>query len=230
MHRLIVVGFIRPNTMSKAATIDALMESAILSFSRDGYEGASLRDIAGSAEVPLSTIHLYFGSKSELFAAVARKSWEEVDAERSKYLEQAIAKCPEAPALEDLIHAIAYPIVRRALSTEDRDVAMIYILRSHLATWQHPLAGSMLDIADRSMVRWINAIMLGCPSMSRRDTIWAFSFAIGVVYSWQVIDHRYDNLLGQDIPRSADDVTADIVAFCVAGIRSIADRHAGEIT
>jgi AcrR family transcriptional regulator len=212
--------------MSKTATIDALMESAILSFSRDGYEGASLRDIARSADVPLSTIHLYFGSKSELFAAVARNAWEEVDNERSAYLEAALAKSPDAPPLPDLIHAIAYPIVRRALSALDRDTAQIYILRSHLAHWNPPLAGFMLEVADRSMVRWINAMMKSCPTLSRPDIIWAFSYAIGVVYSWQVIDRRYDKLIGEDTERTADGVTADIVAFCCAGIQAIADRRA----
>jgi AcrR family transcriptional regulator len=213
--------------MTKSATIDALMESAIFSFSRDGYEGASLRDIARSADVPLSTIHLYFGSKAELFAAVGRRAWEEVDSERSQLLEKAMAQAaPNGAALPDLVHALAYPIVRRALSKRDRDIAQIYILRSHLAHWNPTINVSMLDLADRSMVRWINAMMQCCPTLSRQDMIWAFSFAIGVVYSWQVIDHRYDNLIGSDIERSAEDVTADIVLFCCSGINAIAERKA----
>jgi AcrR family transcriptional regulator len=216
--------------MSKVATIDALMESAIYSFSRDGYEGASLRDIARSADVPLSTIHLYFGSKSELFAAVGRKAWEEVDNERSALLEKARAKNPTQPPLPDLVHALAFPIVRRALSSRDRDIAQIYILRNHMAHWQPPITHAMLEIADKSMVRWIDAIMLSCPTLSRQDTIWAFSFTIGVVYSWQVIDRRYDALMGKDIPRTAEDVTADITAFCCSGIRAIVDRHASPVS
>jgi AcrR family transcriptional regulator len=212
--------------MSKTATIDALMESAIYSFSRDGYEGASLRDIARSAEVPLSTIHLYFGSKSELFSAVGRRAWEEVDAERSGLLEAAITKNPEMATLPDLIHAVAYPIVRRALGKSDRDIAQIYILRSHLAHWNPPLTGNMLELADRSMVRWINAMMQCCPTLSRQDMIWSFSFVIGVVYSWQVIDRRYDSLLGGDNERSAEDVTADIVVFCRSGIEGIVQQRA----
>lgn len=212
--------------MSKTATIDALMESAIYNFSRDGYEGASLRDIARAAEVPLSTIHLYFGSKSELYAAVGRKVWEEVDNERSRYLEKALAKNPAKPPLPDLVYALAFPIVRRALSSCDRDIAQIYLLRSHLAHWHPPIASAMLAIADRSMGRWIDAIMLSCPTLSRQDTIWAFSFVIGVVYSWQVIDRRYDSMLGRDVVRTPEDVTADLVAFCVSGIRTLAEKRA----
>jgi AcrR family transcriptional regulator len=212
--------------MSKTASIDALMESAIMSFSRDGYEGASLRDIARSADVPLSTIHLYFGSKAELFSAVGRRAWEEVDVERSSLLEQAIARHAGMAPLPDLIHAVAYPIVRRALGKSDRDIAQIYILRSHLAHWNPPLQGNMLEVADRSMVRWINAMMLCCPTLSRQDMIWSFSFVIGVVYSWQVIDKRYDSLLGRDSERCAEDVTADIVTFCRAGIEGIVQQRA----
>jgi AcrR family transcriptional regulator len=212
--------------MSKTATIDALMESAIYSFSKDGYEGASLRDIARNADVPLSTIHLYFGSKSELFAAVARKAWIEVDEERSVLLEKALAENPTKPPLRELIYALAYPVARRALSSRDRDIAQIYILRGHLALWRPPLSDTMLDLADKSMVRWIDAIMLGCPTLSRQDTVWAFSFAVSVVYSWQLIDHRYDRLLGRDIDRTPEGVTNDIVAFCCNGIQAIVDRRA----
>jgi AcrR family transcriptional regulator len=65
--------------MSKAETIDALMESAIHCFSQHGYEGAALRDIAAEAGVPLSTIHMYFGSKAELYTAIERKAWIECE-------------------------------------------------------------------------------------------------------------------------------------------------------
>lgn len=210
--------------MSKIETIDALMESAIHIFSRDGYEGASLRDIARNADVPLSTIHLYFGSKAELFGAVARKAWEEIDNDRSALLEQALAKNPSQPALADLIVAIAYPVVRRALSPHPRDMAQIYVLRGQLH--HSPYIDGMLELADRSMVRWIDAIMLSCPTLSRSDTIWAFSFAVGVVYSWQVIDHRYDSMLGKDDERTPESVTSDIVAFCCSGIEAIVARRA----
>ena len=61
--------------MSKADVIDALMRSAVLVFARDGFEGASLREIAQGGGVALSTINLYFGGKLDLFKGVAAAAW-----------------------------------------------------------------------------------------------------------------------------------------------------------
>ncbi|WP_260581953.1 TetR/AcrR family transcriptional regulator [Sphingopyxis sp. PET50] len=210
--------------MSKAETLDALMESAIHGFSKHGYEGASLRDIAAQAAVPLSTIHFYFGSKSELFLAVRRKAWAEIDQERSDLLDASLADS-DRPPLEALVHALAYPIVHRALSHDERDRAMIYIVRSHMAHSEPGLVKPMIRTADRSMVRWIDAMMACCPGMRRPDMIWAFSFVVGAIYSWQLIDHRYDEMIGPDDDRSIEEVSQDIVAFCCSGIEAIGRRR-----
>ncbi len=216
--------------MSKADTIDALMESAIHCFSRYGYEGASLRDIAANAGVPLSTIHMYFGSKSELFSAIERKSWNEIDDERSGLLSRALEKAAgRPPELADLFHALAFPVVRRALGESDHDRAQIFIVRSRVV--HGPIlaaASNFTKTADRSVVRWIDAMVLACPTLRRQDIIWAFSFVVGAIYSWQLIDHRYDRLLGQDIERTAESVTADIVAFGCAGVQGLIDKRAAE--
>jgi AcrR family transcriptional regulator len=213
--------------MAKAETIDALMESAIQAFSQFGYEGASLRDIASDAGVPLSTIHMYFGSKSELYGAVEQKAWAEIDNERSILLHEALAKHPDgAPELADLIYALALPVVRRALGTSRPDMARIHLIRSRVAERSALKPDGLLEVADRSMIRWIDAMTISCPTLSRQDIVWAFSFVVGALYSWQLIDHRYDGLLGQDVERTVDDVTADIVAFGCAGVQSMIERRA----
>jgi len=215
--------------MAKADTIDALMESAIDAFSRYGYEGASLRDIAGQAGVPLSTIHMYFGSKSELYNAVELKAWAEIDRERSALLRAALDKTPGRPAaLEDLIHALALPVVRRALSASTNDIALVHLVRCRLTGSGLRDADRLLEIADRSIVRWINAMVPIFPTLSRQDIIWAFSFCVGAMYSWQLIDHRYDKMIGEDSARTVEGVTADIVAFGCAGVRAMVQRRTAE--
>jgi AcrR family transcriptional regulator len=212
--------------MSKADTIDALVESAIQCFSRYGYEGASLRDIAASAGVPLSTIHMYFGSKAELFSAIERKSWNEIDEERSALLSRALAGAGAGPPeLGQLLHALAFPVVRRALGGSDHDRGLIFIVRSRVAGQGLFAPSSFLETADRSVVRWIDAMALACPTLTRQDIIWAFSFVVGAIYSWQLIDHRYDRLLGEDVERTAEGVTGDIVAFGCAGIQGLIERR-----
>ena len=215
--------------MSKADTIDALLESAIHCFSQYGYEGASLRDIASIAGVPLSTIHMYFGSKAELYAAVERKSWDELDEERSSLLQTVLERAGDAPPdLSELIHALARPVVRRALAGSDPERERIVLLRSGISYREQGGRAHLLHVADRSMVRWIDAIARACPTLSRQDVIWTFSFVVGSVYSWQLIDHRYDTLLGEDVQRTVEGVTSDIAAFGCAGVRAMVDKRLAE--
>lgn len=53
-----------------AATRDAILRAARARFLRDSYETASLRDIAGDADVDVALVGRYFGSKEELFRQV----------------------------------------------------------------------------------------------------------------------------------------------------------------
>jgi AcrR family transcriptional regulator len=52
-----------------AATRDAILHSALIAFSRHGYDGVGVREIAQRAGVTAVLVNRYFGSKEELFAA-----------------------------------------------------------------------------------------------------------------------------------------------------------------
>lgn len=53
-----------------AITRATILESARKRFAREGYDGASLREIAADAGVDAALISRYFGSKDELFSEV----------------------------------------------------------------------------------------------------------------------------------------------------------------
>ena len=52
-----------------AATRQAILHSALAAFSRHGYDGIGVREIAQAAGVTGVLVNRYFGSKEELFAA-----------------------------------------------------------------------------------------------------------------------------------------------------------------
>ncbi|WP_237449950.1 TetR/AcrR family transcriptional regulator [Nocardiopsis alba] len=54
----------------KQETRNALIEAGLLTFSRDGYHGASLEEIADTAGFSKGAVYSNFGGKSELFLAV----------------------------------------------------------------------------------------------------------------------------------------------------------------
>ena len=55
----------------------ALLRAAAAVFARDGYEGASIADIAAEAGTSSGPIYVHFGSKAELFAATLRANADE---------------------------------------------------------------------------------------------------------------------------------------------------------
>lgn len=203
----------------KANTIDLLVRQAVFAFAEHGYVGSSLREIAMAAGVPHSMIGHYFGSKHDLFLAAGRWAWEDFDTERVTLLNDALERYPDAVPLPELMRCIAYPTVRRAMSEDLLERSVLTLLTSHFSETHR--SNRLLDRVDRSITRWISALSQTCPTLSHDDVIWAFSFCIGAIYSWQLTSHRYDNLLDDADGRTVDSVTADLVAFATAGIESI---------
>ncbi|MDT7679328.1 MAG: hypothetical protein QOD82_7230 [Pseudonocardiales bacterium] len=53
-----------------AATREAILRSALVAFTRAGYDGVGVREIARAAGVTAMLVNRYFGSKEKLFAEV----------------------------------------------------------------------------------------------------------------------------------------------------------------
>ena len=60
----------RTRAEQKQQTRDALIAAALVAFSRDGYNRASLDSVAGQAGFSKGAVYSNFGSKAELFLAV----------------------------------------------------------------------------------------------------------------------------------------------------------------
>jgi AcrR family transcriptional regulator len=61
----------RPAQLRNAvATQQAILESALAAFTRSGYDGTGVREIAQGAGVTAMMVNRYFGSKEQLFAEV----------------------------------------------------------------------------------------------------------------------------------------------------------------
>ncbi|MCU1681757.1 MAG: TetR family transcriptional regulator [Amycolatopsis sp.] len=58
-----------------AATREAILQSAVVAFTRSGYDGVGVREIAEAAGVTAMLVNRYFGSKEQLFAEVVDVSF-----------------------------------------------------------------------------------------------------------------------------------------------------------
>ena len=206
---------------SKCETIGRLEASALRLFSKHGFEGASLRDIANDAGVPLSTIDRYFGSKLDLLNELKMSIWKQVNAERELLLKKPIETENDRPTLRAVLHAFVHPVVKRSVG-EERSTLSLRLLRECVALDVHSGSTNAPDWIANVANKWVSAILAAQPNLTRERTVWLLSFVVMTAFSEQMQYGWYDRLLPANSRMSADELTRMIVDFCHAGIRAVA--------
>jgi Tetracyclin repressor-like, C-terminal domain len=90
------------------------------------------------------------------------------------------------------------------------------IARRHIGP-HAPLARGYKAISRK----WLALIGQALPDLSADALVWGFSFAVGSLYSWQLFDHLYDEVLPHGRELSPDEITDMLTAFCCAGLRGL---------
>jgi TetR/AcrR family fatty acid metabolism transcriptional regulator len=97
---------------------NAILDAARTVFSRCGYDGAAVGDVASEAGVAKGTLYLYFKSKEELYLeALAR--------DLGNVAHRARAEMDRAPTLRDQV--LAFLRVRLAYAAANKDFLRIYL-------------------------------------------------------------------------------------------------------
>ncbi len=205
--------------LRKQGRLSRLGDSAVELFSRHGFEGTSLRDIAAHAKVPLSMIDRYFGSKLDLFNEVQRNEWKQVNLDREALLQRSISSSEGGkPTLEAVLHAVIHPIVVRAIG-DKAHAPMVRLLRENTSMRVH--MGLKRGPSAVRAEQWFKTLLNACPYLKEGEAVWALSFVIATMYCGQLLDGWLDDLMPMSGPRSADQVSKLMVSFCSAGIQAI---------
>src|SRR5260221_7737465 len=77
------------------ATRQAILDSALMSFTRSGYKGVGVREIAKGAGVTAILVHPYFCSQKQLFAEVVEAAF----AKRTILTDEATTPCRDLTTL-----------------------------------------------------------------------------------------------------------------------------------
>ena len=110
--------------IKKGRKFDQVLEGARKIFMRDGFEGASVDDIARAAEVSKATLYSYFPDKRLLFSEVARM-------ECNRQAQDALSVIDINGPIADVLHEAADRIVRFFLSDFGQQVFRICVSESH---------------------------------------------------------------------------------------------------
>jgi AcrR family transcriptional regulator len=97
---------------------DRLLDSAEELFCEDGFEGASIRDIAASADCNIASVNYYFGGKQQLYEEVWRRHLIPMRDMRIASIEKVMSQSENEPQLEDIIKSFADAFVGSMVDTE----------------------------------------------------------------------------------------------------------------
>ncbi len=95
-----------------SSTPNALLDAAERLLAERGL-GVSLREITKAAGANLASVNYHFGSKTALIHAVIERRVAPMNEERARLLDSYVAAAsPDAPALEQVLHALLAPAFR----------------------------------------------------------------------------------------------------------------------
>lgn len=208
-------------------TIKAIEASATVVFCQDGYDRASLREIADHAGVSLSSIHEYFESKAGLYVSVGRNLFERLESQRLELLEHAIAGGHE-PDLEALIHCVVAPVVLPEFMSEQENPWGPKQMRSWYDTASY-LADDpkLVESLRASVTRWTHQIERCCPGLNTAQARLAYALIVSAMFSWASTNHYFDETLGITPRLSPEQECRNLVSMIAAGIRAMVSSGDG---
>ncbi|MFZ2103238.1 MAG: TetR/AcrR family transcriptional regulator [Oricola sp.] len=200
-------------------TRSRILDNAERLFARDGYEGASIRDIAAAAEVPVALVNFHGGAKEELFFTIVARRAEILADRRVKALGRAKASgkglTPGA-----VLDCFIRPYLDLAASGGEQWTAYARLIAYVSADerWR-PISRRCFDPTAKLFMDELAALF---PKADPQRVAGAFVFAISAMLALATSRWRIEALAGGK-PGSAPvpGEWADfLISFCESGFRS----------
>jgi TetR/AcrR family transcriptional regulator len=141
----------------RARTASAILDAAAAVFAREGgYRAATVEAIATMADVAVATLYDHFGSKQDIYLALANRMLDI----NEQYLDAAAAKASgrldevvaigEAYANFHLDHPLAFRLIGLA-DVDDRTTPRVLAARSHIQRRQRAMLAQLAAALSRAM-------------------------------------------------------------------------------
>ncbi|MEM8663514.1 MAG: TetR/AcrR family transcriptional regulator [Pseudomonadota bacterium] len=217
----------RPRGHRSETTQTAILDAAEQLFAERGYDGASIRDVAGAAGVQLHAVGYHFGPKEALFdAVVARRAAIMTDL-RQQALAIMRAAAGAAPiAIAELVRAYVSPFIHSAGHGEPgwRNYAA---LMGRLAN--SPLGTEIIARHyDGTARAYIAEFRRTLPDADATETVDAFLHMVAAMLSICARTGRSERLAGPASRHSIAQSLETLVRFHTAGFHALGPREAAD--
>lgn len=211
----------KTKTAAAGETRDAILNAAEDLFSKHGFYGVTIREVAREAGVDTALVHYYFGAKKELFDAVFIRRAEVWNNERVAAVDRYAEAAGEAMTLEGLFEAFLRPPFQWSLKGGPgwkHYAALVAQTNANPAFGGETMA-RYFDPAIRRLLELVKRIH---PEARDEDLYWAWHNLSGALTLTLGETGRLDRLSG-GLCKSGDlDSACDyMVRFAAAGFRAV---------
>jgi AcrR family transcriptional regulator len=203
---------------------EAILDAAEALFSRHGFYGVTVRQVASEAGVDTALIHYYFGAKRELFDSVFARRAGILNEARLDAIGAYEQAHEGRMTVEGVIEAFIGPLVELSMTNEEgwKNYFRLVALVNNTPAWG---GETMHRFFDPVVHRLIETLKQAMPQAEIRDLYWCYQFLTGSMMLALSETGRIDQL-SDGLCRSTDleAVRARLYAYCAAGIQEVVRR------
>lgn len=204
---------------------ETILDAAEALFSRHGFYGVTVRQVAAEAGVDTALIHYYFGAKRELFDSVFARRAGLLNAMRLEAMRRYAEARAGALDVEGIIEAFMGPLLELSLANDEgwKNYFRLVALVNNTPAWGGETMHRFFDpVVHELVAAWKTAL----PQAADRDLYWCYQFLTGAMMLTLSETGRIDQLSG-GLCRSTDmqAVRARLYAWCAAGLEEVVRRR-----
>ena len=201
-----------------APSATRILDEAERLFAELGYNGVSIRMIAGAARANISSVYYHFGSKKDLLEAVCRRHMEPLIRERAALMDACLAEAGGGPAdVERLVAAFVGPVIRKAMSA-DPEAGTFRKFAGYLPTDPSPEVRAVLDdIYDESVRVFVDGLRRLYPAHPADAFSWGLICSFGALLYAQTDAARIRAILGIADPGADSEAVVRLVTRYIVG-------------
>jgi len=204
-----------------ADTRDLILDAAEQLFSKHGFYGVTIREVAREAGVDTALVHYYFGAKRALFDAVFLRRAEVWNNERVDAINRYAGEMGDAMTLEGLFEAFLRPPFQWSMKGGPgwKHYSALVAQTNANPTFGGETMARYYDPAIRRLIELIKRVL---PEAREVDLYWAYHNLSGALTLTLGETGRLDRLSG-GLCRSGDlEMAGDyLVRFAAAGFRAV---------
>lgn len=184
----------RSKAEQRAETLEQILDAAEYLFSRNGFDGVTLRDVAVRVGIHTSLLHYYFADKRALFEAVFERRAGETSGRRMAALERYEAEAGDEPTVEGALHAFLDTDLD--LYSQGGEPWMNYAAFCARIS-NTPEGAALMDVHfDPVVLKLVALLRRALPGHSEEDIFWGYHFVTGTLMNTLARTGRIDRLSG----------------------------------